>query len=221
MMNKRSGLFFTFEGIDGCGKTTQADLLEAWLVRFCGRDRVVRTREPGGWSGGQQVRDTLLHGNLQHPWSELYLFMYDRCEHIAQVILPNLNEGRIVLCERYHASTMAYQGWGRGMPVAFLRQLGTEAAIPVPDAILFLDVSIQTALARLGGRSCSDRFEGEGGLFLDRVREGFLELSQTDNPSSWCRLDADASIEGIHKEIVQQLTPLMRGYEREDFTNGF
>lgn len=219
MMNKRSGLFLTFEGIDGCGKTTQADLLEDWLVQLCGKDRVVRTREPGGWNGGQQVRDTLLHGNLQHPWSELFLFMYDRCEHIAQVILPNLNEGRIVLCERYHASTVAYQGWGRGMPIGLLRQLGNEADIPAPDVVLFLDIAVQTALTRLGRRSSSDRFEGEGRVFLDRVRDGFIELNQTDNLSNWRRINAGASIEDIHTEIIQLLIPLIRGYQRENFTD--
>lgn len=218
MMNKRSGLFLTFEGIDGCGKTTQADLLEDWLVRVCGRDRIVRTREPGGWSGGQQVRDTLLHGNLRHPRSELFLFMYDRCEHVAEVILPNLDEGRVVLCERYHASTIAYQGWGRGIPVGFLNELGHEADIPAPDIVLFLDVAVPTALTRLGDRASSDRFEGEGGVFLNRVRSGFRELSRTDKPSQWCCIDADASIQDIHTDIIRRLTPLIRGYRREDFS---
>lgn len=192
-------------------------MLESWLVRLCGRDHVVRTREPGGWDGGDHVRDILLHGNLQHPWSELFLFMYDRCEHIARVIAPNLSAGRVVLCERYHASTVAYQGWGRGIPVELLRQIEREAELPSPDVVLLLDVSAGTALTRLAGRA-SDRIEGEGGAFLDRVRSGFLELSEAD-ASRWHRVDAEANSDSVHAEITRLLEPMIRDYQDEDISD--
>ena len=125
-------MFITFEGIDGCGKSTQARLLFELLNKEGG---AVLTREPGGWEGGGTLRDIVLSGDLRHPWSELFLFMLDRTEHAARVIGPAISEGRHVVCERYHDSTLAYQVWGRGMPFEPLRDMAKLAALPEPDAL--------------------------------------------------------------------------------------
>ena len=133
-------MFITLEGIDGCGKSTQARLL---CEALSARGTVVQTREPGGWEGGAELRSMVLGGSLKHPWSELFLFLLDRAEHAARVITPALEAGRHVVCERYHDSTLAYQVWGRGMPCTSSANATTIPRSPI----------------RFGGAACrSSRF---------------------------------------------------------------
>ncbi len=106
-------MFVTFEGIDGSGKSTQAALFWKWLVEEKKRDALL-TREPGGWPGGNVLREIVISGKLKHDWSEAYLFMLDRAEHVASVIQPAIDSGRDIVCERYHDSTLAYPDLGQG-----------------------------------------------------------------------------------------------------------
>ncbi len=174
-------MFITFEGIDGCGKSTQARLLFELLDKEGG---AVLTREPGGWEGGGVLRGLVLDGGLRHPWSEFFLFMLDRTEHAARVIGPAIAEGRHVICERYHDSTLAYQIWGRGMPFAPLCEMARLAALPVPDLTFFFKISPETALSRVGKRGEPDSFEREGLSFMRKVDEGYCALAARE-PRRW------------------------------------
>lgn len=180
-------MFITFEGIDGSGKSTQAKMFAQRLSDQYKKE-VVLTREPGGWEGGCDLRRMVRNGELQHPWSEVFLFMLDRCEHVSTVIAPALSEGKIVLCDRYHDSTLAYQSWGRGLPLDVLDLLACETGFPMPDITFFFDIYIETALERAFLRSGSDAFEREGMPFMERVREGYITLAKRD-PARWITID--------------------------------
>lgn len=178
-------MFITFEGIDGCGKSTQARLLFELLNKEGG---AVLTREPGGWEGGGTLRDIVLSGDLRHPWSELFLFMLDRTEHAAMVIAPAISEGRHVVCERYHDSTLAYQVWGRGMPFEPLRDMAKLAALPEPDVTLFFKIKPALALSRVGKRGKPDSFEREGLAFMEKIDRGYCSLAEME-PRRWAVIE--------------------------------
>lgn len=178
-------MFITFEGIDGCGKSTQAKLLFELLNKEGG---AVLTREPGGWEGGGTLRDIVLSGDLRHPWSELFLFMLDRTEHAARVISPAISEGRHVVCERYHDSTLAYQVWGRGMPFEPLWEMAKLAALPVPDVTLFFKIEPALALSRVGKRGRPDSFEREGLAFMEKIDRGYRSLAEME-PRRWAVIE--------------------------------
>ena len=169
------GLFITIEGLDGCGKSTQAARLADWLEARTGRG-VLRTFEPGGWGGGA-LRSLILAGDVPDDRTELLLFLADRSGHLASVVLPALSEGRIVLCERYSDSTLAYQVWGRGLSEAFVATLIASCGFVTPDLTVLLDVDAGTAERRLEGRGSSDRIESTGRAFMTRVAEGYRELA--------------------------------------------
>ena len=170
-------MFITLEGIDGCGKSTQARMLYEALGAESG---AVLTREPGGWEGGAALRSMVLGGSLKHPWSEVFLFLLDRAEHAARVITPALEAGRHVICERYHDSTLAYQVWGRGMPLEPLRGAAALAGFPVPDVTVLFDVEPELALSRVAKRGRPDAFESEGLAFMSRIAEGYRALAAAD-----------------------------------------
>lgn len=178
-------MFITFEGIDGCGKSTQARLLFELLNKEGG---AVLTREPGGWEGGGTLRDIVLSGDLRHPWSELFLFMLDRTEHAAMVIAPAISEGRHVVCERYHDSTLAYKVWGRGMPFEPLRDMAKLAALPEPDVTLFFKIKPALALSRVGKRGKPDSFEREGLAFMEKIDRGYCSLAEME-PRRWAVIE--------------------------------
>lgn len=194
------GLFFTFEGIDGCGKTTQAGLLFERLASRFGSDSVIWTREPGGWEGGERLRELLLSAGTKHPMSEPFLFTADRCEHVARVIAPALASGRTVLCERYTDSTVAYQSWGRGVPLSMIEEMFRWCAFPAPDLTFLIDVPPGTALERAVLRGRLDFMEKKGIPFLEKVREGFLFLSGRE-PERIIRFDGCLDIERLADEI--------------------
>ena len=179
-------MFITFEGIDGCGKSTQAKKLADWLKD--NNRPVLLTREPGGWDGGNILRNMVLSGSLKHPWSELYLFMLDRAEHIAAVIRPALDFGSNVICERYHDSTIAYQVWGRGLPQDRINSLAKASDFPVPDCTVFFDLPVETAVQRIAKRGGLDSFEQEGLVFMSKIREGYKNLAQRE-PNRWLVID--------------------------------
>lgn len=200
-------LFITLEGIDGCGKTTQARLLYEGLASRFGEDNVIWTKEPGGWPGGEKLREFLLGGSAKHPLSELFIFVADRCEHVERVIKPSLRTGKIIICERYSDSTLAYQSWGRGIPLEKIEELLCWCAFPVPDMTLLLDLPPEKAYDRLSRRGNIDRLEEEGILFLKKVREGFDFLARREAGRIMV-LDGERPVEIIAKEIAQKVEVL-------------
>jgi dTMP kinase len=172
------GKLITFEGIDGSGKTTMLRHVAHQLQRL-GIPHVV-TREPGGTDLGVAIRDLVLAHEMT-PLAELFLYAADRAEHVARVIRPALVAGRIVLSDRYADATLAYQGYGRGLPLELVRAVNRWATGELlPDLTLVLDCDVGLALARRGRRSASDRFERIGEPFLERVREGYREIARQD-----------------------------------------
>lgn len=193
------GLFITFEGIDGSGKSTHAVKLYEHFSHKFGRNGVLLTWEPGGWSGGDLMRELLLHHEWR-PWSEFFIFMADRYEHVSEEIQPALSEGRIVICERYTDSTLAYQGWGKGLPIEEMERLFSLLALPQPDLTIWLDVSVEKAMERIKSRKVLDRLEEEN--FLYKVRNGYEELFLT-NPERINRVSSEVSEEEVFLEILK------------------
>jgi dTMP kinase len=172
------GFFITIEGIDGSGKSTQAERLCALLEKTRKPCGVLRTFEPGGWRGGALLRELLLGDISIGARTELLLFLADRSGHLDAEILPALKQGRQVVCERYTDSTLAYQAWGRGLPVRDLEGLLKWCHFPTPDLTLLLDIDVETAMSRLKNRGASDRIESDGKRFMTRVAEGYRELAR-------------------------------------------
>lgn len=194
-------MFVTFEGIDGSGKSTQANKFVEWLEDRSQR-KTVLTREPGGWDGGAVLRDMVTGGALKHEWSEAYLFMLDRSEHLARVILPALDSGANVVCERYHDSTLAYQVWGKGLPLDVFDGLFIFSSFPVPDVTVFFDIPVSLAMERAAKRGKLDAFESRGAEFMTRIREGYISLAERE-PHRWITLDCS---KGGPEEIFTALT---------------
>ena len=200
--------FITFEGGDGSGKTTQLKVIENYL-RARGRS-CLSTREPGGTSLGQLIRQVLLEVGSQSITSptELFLYLADRAQHMHEVVIPALKQGKIVLCDRHTDSTLAYQGYGRGIDLSLLRSLNDIASEGIrPDLTLLFDCPAEIGLSRTvqrqpqtsSGRN-EDRFEREKIEFHERVRAGFLELAQAE-PNRFRIVDAARSAEEVGQEV--------------------
>jgi dTMP kinase len=195
-------VFISFEGIDGCGKTTQLALLaEALSARGLS---VVQTRNPGGTALGQQLRQILLHHpDPVDPTAELLLYMADRAQHRMEVLQPALAAGHVVLCDRYGDSTLAYQGYGRGLSIDWIERLNEQAGI-CPDMTFYFDGPVDTLLGRANKRGPADRLESESHRFFERVRQGFLTLSQ-QHPTRIQVLDATQPVDWLHQQILSQV----------------
>lgn len=208
-MTARPGLWITLEGGDGSGKTTQAELLENWL-RDSGRT-VLRTREPGGSEVGQLIRDIVLHhrGDIA-PRAEALLYAADRAHHVETVVLPALERGEIVLQDRYLDSSVAYQGAGRVLDGAQVRDLSLWATNgALPDITVLLDLDPVTARQRLDSADKPfDRLEAEKQDFHVRVREAYLALADAE-PGRFVVLDAAASPDEIAEAIRTRIAPLL------------
>jgi dTMP kinase len=181
----------TFEGVEGAGKTTLAQHLADWL-RAQGVS-VRLTREPGGSPLGKHLRPLLLHEPLD-AWAELFLFLADRRQHTLQVILPALEQGAWVLCDRYADSTLVYQGYGRGLDIALIRRLNALATGDLtPDLTVLIDLPVEDALARA---NAPNRFEAETLAFHTRIREGYLQLARAE-PRRFLVLDGLQPLEAL------------------------
>lgn len=209
--NMQKGLFITFEGADGSGKTTQLNKIKDYLIKE-GFDVVV-TREPGALEIGQKIRNILLHEkSFVSDRCEMFLFLADRSQHIDALIKPALEDGKIVLCDRHTDSTIAYQGYGRGQDVELLKKLNKIAVNMIePDLTLLYDVSSETAQERLGKEK--DRMESAGIDFHTKVRNGYLELAK-ENPQRIKIIDANNKIDKVFddtKNVVKKLIQESRG----------
>ena len=205
MMTKR-GLFITFEGIDGCGKTTQMNLLAQYLKNQGAE--VLITREPGAKGLGEKIREILLHydGEVSSK-AESFLFLADRAQHIDKIVNPAIEQGKFVLCDRHTDSTIAYQGYGRGVDkeqLKFLNNLATGDR--KPDLTFVFDIDIETSMSRVGKEK--DRMESSGIEFFEKVRQGYLEIAKLE-PNRVKVIDASQTIE----EISHRVTDLLKKKE--------
>ena len=199
-----SGLFISFEGIDGCGKSTQADLLRSYLESK--GEQVELLREPGGTALSEQIREILLNPNndKMDPSTESILLSASRAQLTREIIIPALERGNVVICDRYADSTLAYQGYGRGINLEWLEKLNAFATAGLkPDITLLVDLPVDEALNRMQSKSF-DRIEMEGIEFLEKVRSGYLEL--TDRFSKrYFMIDGMETIEEISKKIINKI----------------
>lgn len=205
-MNTPKGLFITFEGGDGCGKTTQLNLVEKYLSEK--GQNIIKTREPGSIGLGQKLREVLLHydGDVAST-AEAFLFLADRAQHIEKLVLPAIAEGKIVLCDRHTDSTIAYQGYGRGGNIEQIKMLNNLATQGLkPDLTLIFDVSEEIAQTRVGAEK--DRMESAGNEFHKRVRNGYLEIAKQE-PSRVKVIDANLSIEEVFQQVKKYIDEII------------
>ncbi len=218
-MNKRRGLFFSFEGIEGSGKSTQIRILQKRLTES-GHD-VVLTREPGDGCFGQKIREILLSrcDTELEPLTELFLLEADRTQHVKEIILPALEDGKIVICDRYADSSIAYQGFGRGLSLEFIRELNDRATKGLyPDHTIVLDsdeiVSLQRSRSRLKQQDMFDsegRFESESLAFHKKVRMAYREMAR-QYPDRFTILSGEESIEAVAESIWHLITTRLNRY---------
>jgi len=199
-------MFITFEGIDACGKSTQIQLM-AEALKAQGRD-FISTKEPGGTEIGQPIRQILLdpeHENFS-PQAELLLYLADRAQHLHTKIQPALALGKLVLCDRYHDATIAYQGGGRQLDLSWLKPF-EKTFILKPDLTFWFDLDPELAQVRLHKRSQEEgeglcRLEREEVEFFTRIREGYAQIAR-EEPDRVVTIDAAGSVEAIHVQVME------------------
>lgn len=194
------GLFITFEGVDGCGKTTQMRLFSEYLKEQ--GYEVVITREPGGKGLGEKIREILLNydGEVSDR-CESFLFLADRAQNIDTIVKPAINNGKIVLCDRHTDSTVAYQGYGRGLDLEEINMLNDLATSSLkPDLTFVFDIDTETSMQRVGKEK--DRMESAGIEFQNKVRDGYLKLAQQE-PNRIKIVDASKTIEEIQTQVLE------------------
>lgn len=209
-----TGRFITFEGGEGCGKSTQVRLL-AERLRAVGKD-VLMTREPGGTPLAEKIRALVREesGDPPNARAETLLFLASRAQVVERVIRPALESGTWVLCDRFADSTFAYQGFGRGLDLAELKRLNAFATGGLaPDRTILLDVSAATAAARLRARekathTSADRMENAGGDFHARLKDGFLRLAAAE-PERFSLISADGGVEEVAESIWNSIQPIL------------
>lgn len=202
-------MFITFEGIDGSGKTTQSKLLVDYFRQIYGKNSVVLTREPGGTDFAEKIRNVLLVNNID-PISELLLFVSTRCEHVKKLILPALEEGKIVICDRFIDSTIAYQGYGFGVSLELIRKLHELVGIKYPDITFVLDIDVNVGLSRAEDKN---KYEEMSINFYNKVRKGFQEIAAKD-PDRCCIISGTEVMDDkqIYSKIVAEV--IKRGRDR-------
>lgn len=214
-MEKNMGLFVTFEGIEGCGKTTQIARLANALRQ--NNVEIVVTREPGGCQISDKIRSILLDSNhdAMVAETELLLYMAARAQHISQVVRPALAQGKVVLCDRFSDATLAYQGYGRNLDLKIINQLNHYACQgTTPDVTLLLDLPVPDGLGRARSRNAKseaadeDRFEQESLEFHQRIRDAYLLLSQ-QQPQRIKVIDATGDFDEVYQRIALTITPIV------------
>ncbi|MBN1823757.1 MAG: dTMP kinase [Endomicrobiales bacterium] len=205
-MKAKKGFFITFEGCEGCGKSTHAFLFYRYLVKK--GIKAVFTREPGGTGISRELRRILLNPRTRiDPLTELFLYEADRSEHVKKFVLPALVSGKTVVCDRYTDSTVAYQGYGRGINVNLVKRLNDSASLGLkPDLTVYLDIPVEEGVRRAKIVSSSffkkgDRLERELMSFHRLVRKGFLALARA-NPARIKTVRTAADISSTQKQIV-------------------
>ena len=196
----KKGLFITLEGADGCGKTTQLNLLKEYLTSR-GYEIVV-TREPGGKGLGEKLREILLNydGEVSDR-CEAFLYLADRAQNIDTIIKPAINSGKIVLCDRHTDSSVAYQGYGREQNIDNINMLNELAVNGVhPDLTIVFDIDTETSMERVGAEK--DRLESAGIEFHKRVRNGYLEIAKK-NTQRIKVVDASQTIEDVQRDVIK------------------
>jgi len=209
MQRPEQGRFISFEGIEGCGKTTQIALLSEYLEKHKIAHTI--TREPGGTAVGEGIRKILLNSETIHltSASELLLFYASRSQNIQEKIRPALGRNEMVICDRYYHASMAYQGYGRGIPLDFIHKLTDLICAPYrPDLTFLLDIEPEVGLARARARNNTraeneGRFEAEDLEFYNKVRDGYLELASQDERIQL--IYADRPIDTVHRHILTLL----------------
>jgi dTMP kinase len=203
------GLFLTFEGPDGSGKSTQARLLASEL-RSRGHD-VVETREPGGTSVGEAVRHVLLdvNGPAMSPLTMALLMSASRAQLVSDVIVPALDEGRTVIADRYTDSTVAYQSYGFGLDLGVVKELARIATTGLtPRVSVYVDVPVEVGLERTHRRGSRNRLDVPDVGFHNRVRNGYLRSIEQE-PDRWVMVDGTQDPESVHAAVMCKLTPLL------------
>ncbi len=203
-MEKEKGYFITFEGIEGCGKSTQAELLASYLIKK--GKKVFLTREPGGPKISEEIRKILLEKENSEmlPETELLLYMASRSQHTGEWIIPKLEEGTVVISDRYYDSSLAYQGAARKLNRNIIDTITLFSTFGLkPDLTFLIDLSAEIGLSRIS-RKKADRLEQESLLFHEKVRNGFLEIAGIEK-KRYIILEGNLTIDEIHNEIIKKL----------------
>jgi len=209
LVTRPRGLFITFEGGEGAGKTTLIDRVYEELTAK--GHLALRTLEPGGTALGKDIRKLLLHQDKSPicRQSELFLYLADRAQHVQEMIVPALDEGKIVLCDRFNDSTLAYQGAARSLNIDLLRGLCLAATDGlVPDLTLYLDLDPKVGLSRAQAKKTYDRLEAEDIAFHTKVREAFLSLAK-DEPDRFHVLDASKDVDSVYVAAMKEMNGLL------------
>ena len=204
-MNKHRGFFITLEGMEGAGKSSHMAFIAGQLENK-GRE-VVTTREPGGTPLGEQIRDLLLmqRSLAIDSLAELLLMFAARAQHIRETIVPALQNGKIVLCDRFTDSSYAYQGGGRGLPADIISRLASIVHLNLrPDLTLLFDVPVITGLERACRERTADRFEMEDLQFFENVRKTYLKIADAE-PARVKLINTDTDIGSVHARILEIL----------------
>jgi len=199
------GKFITIEGTEGVGKTTNIEFIQTWLNQQ--KVDFVTTREPGGTPLAEQIRELLLTPRDEKVCNsaELLLMFAGRAQHLDQVIVPAIQSGRCVVCDRFTDATYAYQGFGRGMDSALIAHLERLVQAELrPDLTLILDIPVEIGLQRASQRSAPDRFEREQTEFFERVRQGYLNIAANE-PQRCVVIDASQPLEDVQRDITTAL----------------
>ena len=196
-------MFITFEGIEGSGKSTQIQLLKEFFEKKA--QKAFFTKEPGSSEVGKKIRSVLLNKeNKIFPLTEIFLIFADRVQHVQEIIKPNLNEGKIVISDRYYDSSIAYQGQREGVDKTEIYELINMLDLPTPDITFLLDLPVDIGLKRAKNRASLDRFESEEISFHEGVRQNYLDL-QEQNLERIVKIDALQTPDEIFSNILKKI----------------
>ncbi|MDI6605302.1 MAG: dTMP kinase [Thermoanaerobacteraceae bacterium] len=202
------GKLITFEGIDGCGKTTQINLLKEYLL-IKGYNAMI-LREPGGTSIGEEIRKILLYNkNYIYPVTEALLYAASRAQLLAEIIIPALDEGKIIIMDRFVDSSLVYQGYARGLGIKKIMEINRIATYGIkPDLTIFFDITPENALTRRKTRKQNDRFEEENMEFYEKVYEGYHKLINLE-PERFVVINAMEDITTVQKSIINIINKII------------